>query len=245
MAYRFNLALISVCICLLFLYIVAAFDMSSSTDKGGKRKRTAVLRSLQTEANDRSLARILKKLEEYGWLREEAAGRDELKRLAESSSTSSMFCAEVLDLESGETFTWDLLEPSFLLNELVLTTPGVKTAFRAAWSKRPSSMENHWRCAFGFDEFSPGNPLSPENRRKIMVMSFTFLEFELATPNAWSTEQLWFPVLYFMLLPFEEHFHILGLGRLGADFDDFLPFEGRLQFSWISQGFRNKDAKPV
>jgi hypothetical protein len=40
----------------------------------------------------------------------------------------------------------------------------------------PPSIEHPWSLIVGFDEFSPGNKLQCDNRRKTMVLSFTFKE---------------------------------------------------------------------
>jgi hypothetical protein len=51
-------------------------------------------------------------------------------------------------------------------------------------------MANPWSLVVGFDEFTPGNKLQADNRRKVMVLSYSFLElgqFSLCHNVVWTT----------------------------------------------------------
>ncbi len=54
----------------------------------------------------------------------------------------------------------------------------------------PPSIEHPWSLIVGFDEFTPGDKLQCDNRRKAMVLSFTFKELgqmSLCTAHVWHT----------------------------------------------------------
>ena len=48
--------------------------------------------------------------------------------------------------------------------------------FLEAASAWPPSPDQPWRLVIGFDEFAPGNKLNVNNRRKAMVLNYSFLE---------------------------------------------------------------------
>ncbi len=54
---------------------------------------------------------------------------------------------------------------------MVLGTPPTEAVRR-----HPPSIDHLWSLIVGFDEFTPGNKLQCDNRRKTMVLSFTFKE---------------------------------------------------------------------
>jgi hypothetical protein len=56
--------------------------------------------------------------------------------------------------------------------------------------RHPPSIEHPWSLIVGFDEFTPGNKLQCDNRRKTMVLSFTFKELgqmSLSKAMVWHT----------------------------------------------------------
>ena len=58
-----------------------------------------------------------------------------------------------------------------------------------AAKKHPCSAEDPWSLVIGFDEFTPGNKLAVDNKRKIMNMSFSFLQLgrALHSDGTWMT----------------------------------------------------------
>lgn len=97
---------------------------------------------------------------------------------------------EELVLVDGQTFEWQYVDPATWLASMVGRSPVLQDMFASAWQRSPSSSERPWRLVLGFDEFSPGNKLQVQNRRKCMVLSFSFLELgqeALSSGRGWFT----------------------------------------------------------
>jgi hypothetical protein len=59
---------------------------------------------------------------------------------------------------------------------------------RKAAARHPPNRNRPWKLIIGWDEFTPGNALSPDNHRKTMVVSFSFVELgqvALSCGSAW------------------------------------------------------------
>ena len=69
-------------------------------------------------------------------------------------------------LMDGTDFVWEIAEPTLLLAKLVRDRPNVRQVFLDALREHPCSMSNPWHVVIGFDEFSPGDKLKVNNRRK-------------------------------------------------------------------------------
>ena len=86
-------------------------------------------------------------------------------------------------------FEWELADPGKLVAYSLVGSSSLAQAFARAAMEQPPSPERPWRCIVGFDEFAPGNKLKVDNRRKAMVLSFTFAELG---PHALQSEWGWF-----------------------------------------------------
>ncbi len=94
-----------------------------------------------------------------------------------------------LELTDGSNFKLEYLSPSALLTHRVESDSAFTTLMCTAVSNSPPTALKPWRILIGFDEYIPGNKLQYDNRRKVMVLSFTFLEFgqeALSESAAWS-----------------------------------------------------------
>ena len=80
-----------------------------------------------------------------------------------------------LEGDGGE-FEWEYLDPNSWMAALISHSPGLQGLFAEALHRSPCTFEQPWRLVLGFDEFAPGNKLNFDNRRKMMVLSFTFAE---------------------------------------------------------------------
>ena len=90
----------------------------------------------------------------------------------------------------GGIFTWHFLHPAKLIQYLMGQSSVLQAAWAAALRRNPPSLQRPWRALVGYDEFSPGRQLKVDNRRKVMVLSFTFLELgklALRSDNMWIT----------------------------------------------------------
>ena len=59
---------------------------------------------------------------------------------------------------------------------------------RKAAARHPPNRNRPWKLIIGWDEFTPGNALAPDNRRKTMVLPFSFVELgqvALSCGSAW------------------------------------------------------------
>ena len=85
-------------------------------------------------------------------------------------------CSIDIKLTGGDIFKWDIADPVLLASKLIRERPNVRAAYLDGLRRAPCSKRNPWHCIIGFDEFSPGNKLKVNNRRKSMVLSFSFSE---------------------------------------------------------------------
>ena len=90
---------------------------------------------------------------------------------------------ETLPLHDGTTFDWEFCDPNLLLAKVVAESPALAALYADAANKHPCSAEDPWSLVIGFDEFTPGNKLAIDNKRKIMNLSFTFLQLGSAIFN--------------------------------------------------------------
>ena len=81
-----------------------------------------------------------------------------------------------IELKSGETFTWEIMQPVLLLQEMVQCSAELQGLYLEAARRSPCSCDNPWKLVIGFDEFTTGDKKKPKNRRKTMVVSFNSLE---------------------------------------------------------------------
>ena len=153
--------------------------------QGRPRKGVELQKSLFKEvSNAAAVERILKKLKKLGGLAIDVGCKHSFQDQT-ARDVEEVAHIEELPLTDGTTFKWFMLDPPLLVPHL-LRQPALKSAFREAWMKRPSSRMRPWRCAVAFDEYSAGNQLKIDNNRKVMVVNFCFLELD-----AWSCEDAW------------------------------------------------------
>ena len=128
-----------------------------------------------------------------------------------------------LTMEDGTSWDWPLCDPNKLMQKLVAESAGMAALFASAAAASPPSAEKPWRMVVGFDEFVPGNKLKIDNRRKAMVLNFSFLELgeNLRLEACWFT-----PIVvranimgkvqggWSAMLKQYLHLHLFGLGGL-------------------------------
>jgi hypothetical protein len=99
-------------------------------------------------------------------------------------------CIEHVPCVDGSHIDWEFADPNRLLAEAVDHSPGLAAMISDAVRRSPPSMARPWSLIVGFDEFVPGNKLQADNRRKSMVLSFTFRELgpaAMSSALAWHT----------------------------------------------------------
>ena len=94
-----------------------------------------------------------------------------------------------LPLVEGGEHKWLVADPSLLVSATVRSSKRLEDIFVNAIRGRPSTPETPWNLLFTWDEFTPGNVLRPDNRRKTMVVNMSFEELGDALHNdaAWYT----------------------------------------------------------
>ena len=90
-------------------------------------------------------------------------------------------------------FEWEMADPNRLVSYLVESSPRLQDAFARAAVRNPCSAERPWHLVLAWDEFTPGMVLSPNNARKTMALSFSFIE--LGHDQLWHEESWFTPVL--------------------------------------------------
>lgn len=81
-----------------------------------------------------------------------------------------------------------LANPNKLLTQRLRLSSSLEAKYLELYSSRPCTPEHPWSLVVAFDEFVPGNKLRPDNKRKIMILSYNFLELGQA---ALSDEAFW------------------------------------------------------
>ena len=90
-------------------------------------------------------------------------------------------------------FEWEMCDPNRLVAYLIDRCPRLADAFADAANRFPCSASQPWHLVIGFDEFTPGNLLRPNNARKTMALNFSFME--LGQERLWHDDCWFTPVL--------------------------------------------------
>ena len=91
---------------------------------------------------------------------------------------------------SGGEYNWELADGVLLLSKLIRERPHLRQVFLDGLRRHPCSRIEPWKTLVGFDEFTPGDKLKVNSRRKSMVVSFSFAELGphvLGFDSAWTS----------------------------------------------------------
>eukprot|EP00959_Pyramimonas_sp_CCMP1952_P354068 7418129-Pyramimonas_sp.AAC.1 len=77
---------------------------------------------------------------------------------------------------SGGTWDWEFAHPNALPARLARECPRLHDVFAKAACAHPCSPSAPWNLTVGFDEFFLGDPRSPDQTKKAMQLSFSFVE---------------------------------------------------------------------
>ena len=158
-----------------------------------KKQRELVNDILSTNgATNQAVKEIIQKINQADLLKEPLEVTDWHMRHVYDDIWGTLGHSETFQLANGEEFKWDFLDPNLLIGRLISKHAALRQAYRAAWERKPSSRENPWNLVVGFDEYSPGNNLQINNKRKVMAINFTFLELAESSSGieSWSDESL-------------------------------------------------------
>jgi hypothetical protein len=78
---------------------------------------------------------------------------------------------ERVETEDGGVYDWEFADPNRLLQTILKDCPGFAAEYLRAATNHPVRP---WRLLVQFDEFTPGDKLKSNNRRKTMTLSFSF-----------------------------------------------------------------------
>ena len=134
------------------------------------------------------LAKLLTRIRETPV--EGAAGRASLQRV--NCERFDMYCKRLsMPAEGGGApWDWDVVDLSKVLPALLRSSHELSALYKAATDATPPSMDRPWSLVVAFDEFSPGNKLQVDNKRKTMVLSVSFLQLgqvALSLGRCWVT----------------------------------------------------------
>ena len=77
-----------------------------------------------------------------------------------------------IEMDKGDIFTWEFAEPSLLLQAMLDASKELTDLYHRTALKHTGD----WDIILAWDEFTPGNKLVVDNRRKTMNLSFNFMQ---------------------------------------------------------------------
>jgi hypothetical protein len=93
-------------------------------------------------------------------------------------------------LLDGSSHSTDIVDVGLMLSALLSERPYLQDLFLEALARCPCSRDRPWGAIVGYDEFTPGDKLKVNNRRKTMVLSISFAELgpaNLSLDAVWIT----------------------------------------------------------
>lgn len=137
-------------------------------DAGGKRRLISQLLAIRG-VSGQAVAKIVSLLEE------EAPQRWDV-RTTLSARLEGVCSTLQVPLKAGGSFDWPVALPQRLLPYLLEESRGFRTAFESAMQARPCNANRPWRFVLYCDEITPGNPLRPDNQRKLVAFYGGWIE---------------------------------------------------------------------
>jgi hypothetical protein len=152
-----------------------------------RQKRLTELKS-HGGVSDNLLAKIVNQVKKSGLLDDpKPVTRHALKKVGRDLF-NEVRTTETLRLADGSDFVMEFCDPNLLLSKLVAESPELQRMYAQALSQKPCRQDSPWSLVVTFDEYSPGNAMSFNNKRKSMNINFSFLELGqngLSMDDAW------------------------------------------------------------
>lgn len=120
-------------------------------------------------------------------------GIDDLNRwdLRKALAASSTILTTRIDLPlvKGGSFSWVVARPQELLPYCYRECHGFRIIMDETLSRQPAALAKPWRLILYCDEITPGDPLRPDNKRKLSAFYISWLELGpfLRYEEAWLT----------------------------------------------------------
>ena len=125
--------------------------------------------------SDSGLVRLAAHFRAEPSLLEEVSSRQKVER-ATADILEPVLQSDALPLAGGREFEWWHASPQKLLQLFYDESPAFKSMVDAALQRVPNSVMRPWHVVLYGDEITPGNPLRPDNRRKLHCFYFAFQE---------------------------------------------------------------------
>ena len=177
-----------------FVVISFCLAMSSATSsQSTKRRRDAITALRHDGISDRALFASLAKLQREPTLLSDlhGIGTERMRRLSKEArelplQKISTKCT--LTLQSGSTVQWDIVLPHALLSWFAEHSPGFLNMLLKLLQEHPPPKRLN--LILYHDEVTGGNPLRPDNQKKVMIIHWSFREVGLLLRHA----DMWMPV---------------------------------------------------
>ena len=165
-----------------------------ASDVSAKLRRLERFRRKLPHVSASALSAILKEVAETGL--PERRSRDDMRRARdELLDTDTPYGPLMTDItlvrKNGREGRMNVMHPLALLWFAFTFCIGFQQLFLGKLGENPSTIDNPWNLIVYTDEITPGNPVGPDNLRRVQVMYFSFLEFG---SNVLCREDAWFCV---------------------------------------------------
>ena len=166
-------------------------SMAEPTPRADKLRKLERFRRRLPHISARGLTAVLDEVEREG-VPDSHSRRDlrEARNLEVEAPTPYGKLLHTVELHSvdGGTIPLRVVHPLAFLRKLFATCVGSAMLVNSAMARTPCTPEHPWNLIFYSDEVTPGDALVHDNRRKIQVIYFSFLEFG---PSALAREDSW------------------------------------------------------
>ena len=174
-----------------FLYVVATLMAGNHNPKRRRAEQLSVPHRLLhiggiSKSGLRQVLLTLKDEHDLPLL----TSRGSLDKVGMEMFNSVRICADLPRKKGKPSFPWEFADPNKLLSKYLSVSPALQRLYLNAVKKKNPTPQCPWQCIIGFDEFTPGDKFAPLSGRKVMVLSYSFLELgqsALCNDNAWIT----------------------------------------------------------
>lgn len=137
----------------------------------------------RSHVSQSGLANVLKEIKEHGLPK--ATSRRAIKRSRELALPADLLVYYQLEMEDGSVTTWPAVNPAVLLQHMCSQTPFAEFLGSIIDLQKPGAK---FTITIYSDEVLPGNPLKPDNGRKLVAFYWSLQEFG----DRLGMEDLWF-----------------------------------------------------
>lgn len=154
--------------------------MADPASRGAKLKKLNDFRRQLPYTTARALSAVLHEVAQQGipsLSSRHAMSEATTLEMNEVTPYGTMLVSYNVHMVDGSIGSMLAINPLALLYKVVLQGGSFTDLFWRCMAEKPCSPEHPWKLALYADEVVPGNVLSADNRRKIWVLYFSFLDF--------------------------------------------------------------------